>query len=345
VQTEERRGSAVAPVIALLLLAPIVGEFLFGATRISAGFVLVMQVGTWGCAALLIRHVARGRGWGRMMLLALALAVAEECVIQQTSLAPLIGAPPDHVYSRAYGVNWVYLLWALGYESVWIVLLPIQLTELIFPARREERWIGPVGAAMAGVVFVLASLAAWYSWTQVLVPKLFPQWAYSPPLSTVLVALTVIAVLIAAALVPAPERRAPTAARVPGPWAVGLLAFAFGLGWCGLVLVAYGVSPGLPPAAPMAVGLAMAGAALGLLRRWGGSVQWRDSHRCALVIGALVGSMAVGFAVLKLGAAPPVDVIGKLVLNAVAVLLLVLLARRTAARARNITDAPTPPAC
>ena len=140
-----------APVVALLLLSPVIGEVLFGATRISTLFVLIPQIGTWGCASLIIREVVRrrGGGWLAILLLGIALAVAEECVIQQTSLAPLVGADSQHLYGRALGVNWVYFLWALGYESVWIVVLPIQLTELIFPARRDEPWMGTLGLVIS----------------------------------------------------------------------------------------------------------------------------------------------------------------------------------------------------
>ena len=78
-----------APVVTLLLLSPVIAEVLFGATRITTLFVLLPQIGTWGCAALIIRDLVRRRrrGWPAILLLGVALAVAEETVIQQTSLA------------------------------------------------------------------------------------------------------------------------------------------------------------------------------------------------------------------------------------------------------------------
>src|SRR6516165_476477 len=102
-----------APVVTLLLLSTVIAEVLFGATRITTLFVLLPQIGTWGCAALIIRDLVRRRrrGWPAILLLGVALAVAEEAVIQQTSLAPLVGVDPDRVYGRVLGVNWVYLLW------------------------------------------------------------------------------------------------------------------------------------------------------------------------------------------------------------------------------------------
>jgi hypothetical protein len=56
-------------------------------------------------------------------------------------------------------VNWPYLLWALGYESLWAVALPILLVR---------------GFVIAAVIFVLAGLLRWYGWTQVFVPQNFP---------------------------------------------------------------------------------------------------------------------------------------------------------------------------
>jgi len=133
--TRPSRRRRAAPVVTLLLLAPVTAEVLFGTTRVTTLFVLVPQIGAWGCGALIIRYLARrlSKGWRAILLLGIALAVAEECVIQQTSLAPLVGVNPDEVYGRAFGVNWVYFLWALGYESIWAVVL------LVCLARRLQR--------------------------------------------------------------------------------------------------------------------------------------------------------------------------------------------------------------
>jgi len=328
-----------APVVALLLLSPVIGEVLFGATRITTIFVLAPQIGTWGCAALIIRDVVRRRrrGWTAIVLLGIALAVGEECLIQQTSLAPLVGADPNHPYGRALGVNWVYFLWALGYESIWVVVLPIQLTELIFPARRDEPWLGTRGVVISAIVFVFASLVAWYSWTQVFVPHYFPELAYQVPLPSVIIALAAIVALAAAALGPQwssrPEHA--TTRPAPRPWLVGLVAFVLGLPWFALVFLAYGAAPTLPPVIPLVAGLALAGVAFSLIAHGSRLPAWQDSSRLALVFGGIFASMLAGFLVLKLGGALPIDVIGKLVLNVIAVLLLIRLAGRIQSRSKT----------
>jgi hypothetical protein len=329
----------MGPVITLLLLAPVIAEVLFGVTRITTLFVLIPQIGAWGCGALIIRYLVRRRrqGWTAILLLGTALAVAEECLIQQTSLAPLVGVDPEHVYGRAVGVNWVYLLWALGYESIWAVVLPIQLTELIFPGRRDDPWVGKRGLVIATVAFVLASFVAWYSWTQVAVPMYFHGPVYWPPVASLLMAVAAIALLMLAALrARAPSGHGGPAARsAPHPWLAGVTAFMLGLPWSALVLIGYGAVPALPVAVPIVSGLALACAAFLLIRHWSSSAAWQDVHRLALVFGALVGNMLAGFAVMRAGGVLPVDLVGKIVLNVIAVLLMVRLASRIRQRQEN----------
>jgi hypothetical protein len=313
-----------APAIALLLLAPIVSEVLYGATRISVIFVLVPQVATWGCGALLIREavVRRRRGWAGLSLLGVALAVAEECIIQQTSLAPMVGLA-SREYGRALGVNWVYLLWALGYESVWVVVLPVRLAELTFPDRRDEPWVGKRGLVLAGLAFLFGSFVAWYSWTQVARTKVFHMPEYQPPIAYVLLASGAIVFLVTAAFGPWASHRSdgPRSGRpAPDPRLVGSFAFLFGLPWSVLVLLAFGAVPTVPFELTLIAGVGWIGAVLFLFVRWTSSPSWDDRRRFAVISGGIVACMAGGFVIFAVGGALPVDWIGKVVLNGIAVL-------------------------
>src|ERR1700682_2991968 len=93
----------------LLVLSPLIGEVLSGATRISFIFAFIPEIMVWGCGALLIREAVRRwqGGWISMLSVGLALSVAEEFLIQQTSLAPLnwMGATGN---GRVWGVNLFY---------------------------------------------------------------------------------------------------------------------------------------------------------------------------------------------------------------------------------------------
>jgi hypothetical protein len=326
------------PIIALLLLAPIVSEVLFGGTRISFLFALIPEIGAWGAGALIIRYVARrfGLRWPGILTLGLALGIAEECVIQQTSLAPLTGLAQAE-YGRVWGVNWVYFLWALGYWSVWAVLVPIQLVDLIFSGRRAEPWFGIRGFCRACVSFSIASFMAWFMWAKRARVQVFHMPPYDPPPAYISLALAVIAVLAAAAIgLPAlrEPRKATSGHRAPKPVLAGAAAFLLGLPWVSLVLLGFGAAPHLPFRLVLATSVAWAGLALVLMRRWSSSLAWHDIHRFAAVSGAIAACMVGGFIMFAVGGALPVDWIGKLVLNVAAAGLLVSLGRRIAAGGR-----------
>jgi hypothetical protein len=326
----------IAPTITLLLLAPISVEFLFGSTHLSTAYLLLPQIGVYGAGALLIRALARqrGRGYGAILLLGLAFAVAEEFIILQTALAPLfVAMDPQHIYGRSLGVNWVYLLSQLGYESVWAIVIPIQLTELIFPKRRADPWLGKAGIAVATLVYLVSSVVVWYLWEQA-AQRFSHRPGYEAPTLTVGIAFVVMAALILAALGPwwpAPRRAHPTR-RAPRPWLALLVAFLFALFWFVLVVLSVGVAPTLPATAAVVSALVLATLAFWLIWRWSASPTWGDAHRLALISGALLASMLAGF--LVSGAREPVDVIGKLVLNILAVAGLSLLAVQIRRRER-----------
>jgi hypothetical protein len=326
------RWQRFGPVVTLLILSPVVSELLSGSTRVTTLFVLIPSAGVWGCAALIIRELARrrGRSWRSVLLLGVALAVAEECVIQQTSLAPLIGIDPARVYGRAFGVNWEYFLWALGFESVWAVVLPIALTELLFPERRDDLWLGPRGLVIAALVFALASFVAWYAWTQVFLPKFFPESVYHPPASDIAIALAVIAALAAAALAPKRELGArPESDRpVPRPWVVGLVAFGLALPWYLQILLAFGALPGLPAGVALLGGLALAAVALTLADRWSARRGLGDAHSLAAILGILTATLVGGSLALDAARALPIDRIGQVVFNLAAIGWLIRRARR-----------------
>jgi hypothetical protein len=205
------RWKRSAPALTLVMMAPLLAEVLPGATRFSALFVLPIEMCVWGGGALLIRYAVRRRrlGWRNMLFLAIALAIAEECLIQQTSLAPMVLQLKGEVYGRAHGVNYVYLLWALVYEAVFVVFLPVYLVELIFPNRREDLWVSKAGFVAVLSLFLLGSFLAWYSWTRVTRPNVFHVPVYNPPPVAILIAVAGIGGLMIAALGPFSERAGP----------------------------------------------------------------------------------------------------------------------------------------
>src|SRR5438093_10510015 len=156
---EDRSGvwNRMAPALTLAFLVPMFAEVLAGATRFSSIFVFPVELAVWGGGAVMARAIVRklGLGWWSLLLLALALSVAEEFLIQQTSVAPMVIRLKGETWARAFGVNYIYLLWALVYESIWVVLLSTLVTEMIFRERRSEPWLNRTGAIVTGLLFCI----------------------------------------------------------------------------------------------------------------------------------------------------------------------------------------------
>jgi len=323
--------SRVSPGLSLLVMAPLIAEALQGATRPSTyvGFpaIFLFEVAVWGGAALFLRSLARGAklGWFNFMLLALTIAVAEEFIIQQTSIAPLVIKIKGVEYARAFGVNYVYAVWAVIYESVFVVLIPTMATELMFAKRREGAWLSTIGLVLLAPFFAIGALGAWFSWTQIARPRVFHLPVYHPPVAYVLAAIGALAVLFFVAV--GPFRRAlsaaPKPAAPPPPFVLGVLGFLFACFLEALAGLAFGAAPQIPPAAPLAATALVIVLTLALLPRWAAHANWRDGHRYGLVFGAIVGNMAAGY--LGYINASPLDFWGKTGIDAVALLALIAL--------------------
>lgn len=337
----ERRQRWGAMVV-LAVVAPFTVDVLFGATTITTAIAVLAEIPGYGFAALLIRGVARrrGRGFRVVVLLGIAYALTAEFLIVQTSLAPLGPLQPYPGYGRVAGVNWPYLVWALGYESLWGIAMPIQLTELLFPLHRTSAWLGARGSAVLTLLFVLGAGAFWYNWTQLVVPKYLHLPVYLPPLATVLCGWCVVLALVLATLLlrPAQRARASTDSRLaaPAPVIVGIAAAGGTFLWFALTVLwpTWGAwARAIPAFVPLVVALILVAGAGVTGRTWAGRAGWSDRHRLGAVSGALLTSMAVGFVTNDL--TDPVNLIGKIVLNAAAVVALVPLAGKLRRR-----DAP-----
>ena len=325
-----------APIWTLLLLSPFIAEVLSGSTRTSILFVYVPEIMVWGVGALFCRElVRRWRAGGvSLLLLGMALSIAEEFIIQQTSLAPLPfpGSHPD--YGRTWGINLVYLLFMLGYESVWVVLVPVQVTELFFPRQAGRPWLRKRGTIAACIAFIVGSRIAWYGWTQKARPALHAA-PYRPSLGMIALGLSAIVALIAVAyLVRGFGRPSPTdRRRTPPAWLAGLTAFVMGAAWWQLLTLNFVPKPVQPFWIAIFAGVAWAAVAFTLFVRWSTRPAWGEVHRFAAACGATLACMAIPY--LNIGSWPTIDVAGKMIFDALTLVGLILLAKKVFARART----------
>jgi hypothetical protein len=319
-----------------MFLAPMFAEVLPGATRFSYGavaFIFPIEMVVWGGGAVLIRAASRrwGLSWRGMLLLALGLAVAEEFVIQQTSLAPLVIKLKGQEYARAFGVNYVYALWAFIYESVMVVMAPVLLTELIFPTRRRAPWLSTAGAIILVLLFPIGCFFAWFSWTRYAVPKVFNMPIFNPPPAAIGAGVAAIVLLAIVAFAFFREREgAVRPGKSPGAWAAGVLAFVWSVLLYGLSALAFGLWPDFPTPAGVAWALVLGASAVLVVPAFARDPRWRPTIAYGMVTGLAIGSMAVSFVafIWKLDA----DFWFKAVTNVVALILLIVLGARRLGR-------------
>lgn len=282
------------PVWCLLLLAPFLAEVLTGSTRLSTLFAFVPEVAIWGVGALVSRELVRRwrAGWPSLLMLGLALSIAEEFLIQQTSIAPLPfpGAHAD--YGRWIGVNWVYFLFMLAFESVWVVLMPVKVTELLFPRHTAKPWLHTRGLTVCCIVFLLGCRAAWYAWIKRVRPMLHAV-PYRPPLALILSGVLAILALIAFAWLLRNFEPKKVERGILPAWAIGAMSAIASAVWFLLLGQIFQPHPTHSAEAVVGCEIVLAVVMFVLFAVWTGSTRWSNTDAWTACFGASLGSSAI----------------------------------------------------
>ncbi|TCN40452.1 hypothetical protein EV644_106380 [Kribbella orskensis] len=150
------------PAAGLFFLAPLVAEFLLGNLPVTKLFALFALAPLYGGGAVVIREVARRRGWGypSIMLLALAFGVLEEGVTTQSLFNPnyadLRLLDPGHISALGMGAPWT--VFVLSIHTLWSITVPIVLVESV-SRRPREPWLGTKGFVVICVLFAFGIFA------------------------------------------------------------------------------------------------------------------------------------------------------------------------------------------
>ena len=325
-----------APVFVLTVLAVFIGEVLLGATPISRLGGLVVVTPLYGGGAVLIRELVRrrGLGWGRIALLAAAYAIVEEGLALQSMFNPnLFNA--GLIGGTVLGINWVWIEWTVGYHIVWSIGIPILLSELLFPARRSEPWLGRTGMIVAGVAYAISALALAAIFRLVVAPD------FRAPaillIGAALIAVGLVTLALTWPVIHAAPAPIASVRSAPAPWLVGLTTFVAAVVWFILLDLPHPIRAGALVLAPMLAEIAMLIGVVALIRRWSTQYGWADLHRLALASGALLVSMLVGFFFVT--ASSPIDQLGQGIASVIAIILLALFARRLQQRDHVATQA------
>lgn len=125
-------------------------------------FTLVFFMGLYGAPALLVREIARRASWGwpSLILLILALSIAEACIIdqalfsedyqgyegwseaRQNTFIPVFSISAYNAYNFIIG----HVIFSFG--------APIAIAEAWWPRRASKQWLGPVGLTIATLAYI-----------------------------------------------------------------------------------------------------------------------------------------------------------------------------------------------
>jgi hypothetical protein len=283
----------IAPALALLILAPLIAEFLLGDFNIrQIGFVVVF-IPQYGGGALLVREITRRarRGWPTMLLLALASALIEEGFTTQTLFNPNYAGQRllDYGFIPALGTSLNWTVFVLTLHVVWSAGSSVALAEGLAGARSREPWLRLPGLLVTTALFLLGC-----AMTTIFTLRTFHFVASAGQFAAV--AIIVLVVIVAAfagfrvardgAVGPDSRGSGDDTRRAPSFWLV--LAAALVLSSAFQLWFGYAPSHRLNAGLGLAGLLCLEAAAVVLFSVWSRRAGWGPVHALAAATGAIV---------------------------------------------------------
>jgi uncharacterized membrane protein YdcZ (DUF606 family) len=272
----------IPPGLALLFIAPVLGELVSGHQKPLDFFnplVFVILALPYGFGALICRELLVRWGKGRLGLILLAIAYGfyEEAIVVRSFFNPdWLELEKLAGYGHALGVNWTYAQVLVHFHVLISIFASILLAELLYPEQRHRPWLNNWG--LAGCII---GLLLWW-------PAGFMMTSYPAPLLHYAISILVIVALILLVRFLPIENLQPVGGSPARPW----WFFALGLVNVTLVFVAVFFTPELEAPPPLAVTFAFVVlvnvVSLWLFIAWSRKGPgWNDMHRLAWLAGSL----------------------------------------------------------
>ena len=311
------RKAFVAPLF-LFVAATLIAELLIGSTPLSRINTLLFQFPYYGSAALVIREIVLRHRLSRaaLVLLGVAFGIVTEGLALQSVFNPHF-LNLDIAFGRVGDVNWPWALYMVGYHAIWSITIPVTLAGLVFPGRRDEPWLGRLGAGLFLLWFVVMAFAF---------HAIFVKMSgFRAPAGPYAVAALAAAVLVAAAL-RLKRREAPATQASGSAWRPGIVMFGSGILWLGLYGEIFRHPPMAPPTLNLVLGLMVVAGFAGSIARWAPE-HGTDRQRLSFVAGGLAANTLFGFVVVS---GSPLDTGGQAAVALLVAAGLYWLGRRTA---------------
>jgi hypothetical protein len=134
-------------------------------------------------------------------MLGAAYGLVEEGLALQSLFNPSLYGAADWG-ARIHGINGVYAETAIIIHAVWSAAVPIMLTDIVFPSRRDAPYLGRSGLVVTGIWYLVGvSLLA-------LLTRFSIATGYQAPPTLLAVTAVIALALVVAALVILPRKAA-----------------------------------------------------------------------------------------------------------------------------------------
>lgn len=281
------------PALSLVLIAPLVAEVLPGSAPITHPSVLPFILLIYGPGALFIRDVVRVRSldWPSILLLGAAYGILEEGIALESLFNPSLYNAAS--WGRVGSVNIVYAEAVIPIHAIWSALVPILLTDLLFPTLRHVPYCGRLGRVVTGVWYLLGLLLL------ALLTRfsIAPGYRAQPVLIGLSGAAALVLIIRALRVSNRPFEPFPLA-NPPGPWRVFVLSTGIALLWHFLLTGLWRLNPkfGLWPfmLAPMLISALLLLAGYRYSRQWVAMKGWTDQHWFSLAAGLVIAHSLFG---------------------------------------------------
>ncbi|MCH5585756.1 hypothetical protein MK805_12460 [Shimazuella sp. AN120528] len=310
----------------LVVLTPLIAELALGSTPIRMAWLILLWLPIYGSGILLVREAVRrtNRSWPSIVLLGLAYELAEDGIGLQALTSPHLYGAADWG-ARILGLNFPYWEANAMYHIIFSSVIPIFLTDLLFPSHRNFPYLKKTGMITTGIVAIFGVVIL-----RITVPPTQDP-GYTAPLPVIICFTIAILILsfIALKVIP-PQKPMPyTANSVPPIWLLSIIGF-FGVIFLLALTFPFGsakqpgFTKGLWVLLPMILALILASSMYLIIKYWSKSIKWTNVHALSLIGGACVGHTVAGIFVAN----TYVDRIGLIIIAILTTVLLFLLGQR-----------------
>ena len=286
------RLQRLSPGMALLLLAPVLGELVSGHQTLFQfinPLAFVLSALPYGCGAIVCRElkIRWDKGWVSLALLGIAYGLYEEALVARSFWDPdwaELGALRDYSYWR--GVVWTYFEVLIHFHLTISILASVILTEILYPDQRRESWV-----SNRGLIACFVGLGIWMV-PLVLINPFMPPWP-----GFIATIVTIVGLIVLARIVPARVFPARPGLNVRPLWygVIGVINVS-------VTFIAIFTLPEIDPSwlpswPVMFTLIAMLNLlTFGVLLWWSGNgADWDDRHKLLFVIGLLAFFLVMDF--------------------------------------------------